>query len=109
MNLIGSLGFNVFQNIGLVGVLCIFLPKWFMGEELLFGDSFTLLAMIYYLFFSVNALTYQSITTLNYAYVVIYRLSEVFRMEEHQKSRVEYSIDGQPAIDINSAEYAWGF
>ena len=109
LNLIGSLGFNIYQNVGLIGVLCIFLPKWFMGEELLLGDSFTLLAMIYYLFFNVNSLTYYSMSTYNQASAVIYRLSEVFRMEEHERTRDENLIDGGTAINIKDAEYAWGF
>ena len=49
---------------GLLGVLVIFLPKWYMGEKLDLGDSFALLAMIYYLFFSVNGLTYYAMTTM---------------------------------------------
>ena len=49
----------------MIGVLCVFLPKWFMGEELDLGDSFTVLAIIYYLFFSVNSLAYYALTTLN--------------------------------------------
>ena len=71
-----------------------------MGEELLLGDSFTLLAMIYYLFFNVNSLTYYSMSTLNQASAVIYRLSEIFRMDEHKQTRVDHQVDGQPVIDI---------
>ena len=50
---------------GLIGILCIFLPKWYMGELLDLGDSFALLAMIYYLFFNINSMTYYSMTTMN--------------------------------------------
>ena len=46
-------------------MLCIFLPKWYMGEKLDLGDSFTIVALIYYLFFSVNSLTYYSMNTMN--------------------------------------------
>ena len=76
---------------------------------MLLGDSFTLLALIYYLFFNVNSLTYYSMSTLNQACAVIYRLSEIFRMEEHEKTRSDYLVDDEPAIDIKDAEYAWGF
>ena len=82
LNLIGSLSFNIFQNIGLIGVLCIFLPKWFMSEELSLSDSFTLLAMVYYLFFCVNSLTYSSISTMSQASAIVQKLSEVLRMDE---------------------------
>ncbi len=87
LNLIGSLGFSLFQNVGLLAILAIFLPKWYMGEKLDLGDSFALVAMIYYLFFSVNGLTYYSMQTMQQACAVIYRLSEVFRMEEHKRTR----------------------
>lgn len=36
-----------------------------MGEKLDLGDSFALLAMIYYLFFSVNSMTYYAMNTMN--------------------------------------------
>lgn len=78
-----GLGFSLFQNVGMIGVLCIFLPKWFEGEKLDLGDSFTVLAIIYYLFFNVNSMAYYALTTLNQASAVTNRLSEVFRMEEH--------------------------
>lgn len=97
LNLIGSLGFSLFQNVGLIGILAIFLPKWYMGEEIKLGDSFALLAMIYYLFFSVNSLTYYSMNTMNQALAVIYRLSEVFRMEEHKSERSN-PVAGQPLV-----------
>ena len=68
---------------GLVGIVCIFVPKWIMGERMSLGDSFMLLTMLYYLFFNVNSLTYHSMTTITQAKAVIYRLTEVFKMEEH--------------------------
>lgn len=36
-----------------------------MGEQMSLGDSFALLAMVYYLFFSVNSLSYYSFNTMN--------------------------------------------
>mgnify|MGYP001626686794 CR=1 FL=1 len=109
LNLIGSLGFSLFQNVGLLAILAIFLPKWYMGEKLDLGDSFALVAMIYYLFFSVNGLTYYSMQTMQQACAVIYRLSEVFRMEEHKRTREEKVVDGEPVIKLDKMEYAWGF
>lgn len=64
LNFVGSLGFSVFQNMGLIGALCIFLPMWFRGEQLKVGDSFTILAMLYYLFFNINSMTYYCMTTI---------------------------------------------
>ena len=53
-----------------------------MGDELLLADSFTLLALIFYLFFNINSLTYQAMSTMSQAYAVFYRLSQVLRMDE---------------------------
>lgn len=104
------MGFSVFQNVGLLAILGIFLPKWFMGEKLDIGDGFTLLAMLYYLFFSVNSMTYYSMNTINQALAVIYRLSEVFRMEEHKKSQSLGRAEGdEPAVKLVNAEYVWGY
>ena len=108
LNLIGSLGFSVFQNVGMLGILAIFLPKWYMGEKIDMGDGFVLLALLYYLFFSVNSLTYYALTTINQALAVTYRLSEVFRMEEQKLTRQPAEQD-KPAIQLEKMEYAWGF
>lgn len=39
----------------------------------------------------------------------MYRLSEVFRMEEHKKTREEKVVDGEPVVKLEKMEYAWGF
>ena len=57
-----------------------------------------MLALIYYLFFSVNSLAYYALTTLNQTGAVINRLSEVFRMEEFQSTRLDESDPDKPAI-----------
>ena len=109
LNIVGGLGFSLFQNVGMIGILCIFLPQWFLGQELNMGDSFTLLAIIYYLFFSVNSLAFYAMTTVNQASAVINRISEVFSMEEHLSSREDQIRPNEPAIEIRQGEYAWGF
>ena len=87
LNLFGSLGFSIFQNFGFIGALIVFTSKWYMGEMLQIGDSFTLLAIIYYMFFTVNSLTIYSINAYCQSLAIIYRLSEVLRMKEHQSAR----------------------
>ena len=63
--MIGSMGFSFFQNWGFIAILCICIPKWYNNEMLELGEMFTLLALNYYLFFSVNSLTYYSINTIS--------------------------------------------
>jgi len=31
-NMVGSLGYSLFQNMGLVTILCVFLPRWAQGK-----------------------------------------------------------------------------
>ena len=89
LNLIGSISFSIFQNVGMIGIICILLPKWFMSEALPISDSFTLLAMVYYLFFCVNSLTYSSISTMTQASAIIWKLSGILRMEEFKRNHGE--------------------
>lgn len=70
-NLIGSLGYTFFQNMGLIAVLCVFLPKWARGESISSATAFSLLAMIYYLFMSVTSLTLYAMTTVTQLMVLI--------------------------------------
>jgi hypothetical protein len=74
---------------GLIAVLCVFLPKWAKGESISSASAFSLLAMIYYLFMSVTSLTLYAMTTLTQLIVLISRLGEVFKMEEFKKERIE--------------------
>ena len=83
LNLVGSLGFSIFQNAGFIGVLIIFTSQWYIGEALELSDSFALLALIYYLFFNINSMTVYLMNSYCQSYECIHRLSEVFRMKEH--------------------------
>ena len=67
---------------GLVAVLIIFIPKWARGELISSAWAFSLLAMIFYLFFSITALVLFGMSTLVQLFVLFRRLGEVFQMEE---------------------------
>jgi hypothetical protein len=54
------------------------------GIKLDQSNSVSLLAMIYYIFVSVNAMTYYAMTTLQTFFAVVKRLSSVFEMEEYE-------------------------
>lgn len=81
-NILNNLSFSVFQNMGLVAVLCIFLPLWSRGEKLDLGDSFTLLALIYYLFFSVNSMTLFAFNNAIRFFTTIEKISKILCLEE---------------------------
>jgi hypothetical protein len=64
LNTIGSIGFTVFQNFGLVAVMLIFVPMWYQGLPITEDLSFSLLAMLYYTFSSINSFVFMAYTTL---------------------------------------------
>ena len=80
-----------------------------MGEKLDLGQSFALLALIYFLFFSVNAMTYYAMSTNSTAMGVTARLADIFKMEEHKSSRKEATKVSDIKIKIENAEFTWGF
>lgn len=107
-NLLSNLNFTVFQNIGLVAVLCIFLPLWFNGERIDLGDGFTLLALIYYLFFSVNSTTLFSFNNAARFLATVARTSEILSLEELAPKNNAEVDPGCPIVQIADGEYSWG-
>ena len=109
INITISLGFAFFQNMGLVAALCIFIPKWYMGEKIEMGESFSMLALVFFLFYSINSLTYYSMQTTLQFLGVLHRLSAVFGLEEHKRERVEDVEQGEACVRLTDASYTWGF
>ena len=66
--------------------LAIFIPKWAKGEKLDEGVTMSMMAMVYFIFVSVNSMTYYAMTTLQTFLGVIYRLSTVFELEEFDQT-----------------------
>ena len=48
---------------GLIVILVIYLPKWARGEVLNSANAFSLLAMIFYLFFGITSLALYAMST----------------------------------------------
>ena len=61
--IVASLGFSFFQNGGMVVLMIIFINQWKEGEKLDQGVSMSIMAMIYFIFISVNSMTYWAMTT----------------------------------------------
>ena len=61
--MLSSLGLSIFQNGGLVAIVAILIPKWYRGEELVESESMSIMAMVFFIFASVNFLTYVAMTT----------------------------------------------
>jgi len=60
---------------GLIAILAILMAEWNQGKELKNEVVISILAMIYYVFFSVNVLTYYALTHVANFAAVLYRLS----------------------------------
>jgi hypothetical protein len=56
--------------------------KWSRGDVLDMGVSMSLMAMIFYIFISVNSMTYMGLTVLQSFLSAVERMSSVFCMEE---------------------------
>ena len=82
LNIISSLGASVFQNMGLVAVFIILLSEWYQEKEIKNEIAVSMLSMIYFIFFSVNTLTYFALTNVMNFLAILLRLSSVFKMEE---------------------------
>jgi hypothetical protein len=67
--------------------MAILIPKWARGEKLDEGVSISLLAMVFYIFLSVNSFTYYGMTTLQQFFAIIARYSSVFEMGEFDFTR----------------------
>ena len=82
--MLSMLGLSVFQNGGLFVTLAIFIPKWKRGELLDESNSISVMAMVYYIFISINMITYWAMTNFQLFLAVIYRVSQIFIMSEYQ-------------------------
>ena len=71
--------------------------------------SVSVLAMFYYIFFSINMLTYLSLTNVQMFLAVVLRLSHVFEMEQHIQKRVANVDASEVGISFKQASFAWGF
>ena len=80
----------MFQNMGLVAILGILLSEWMMERPLKNDVSISILAMIYFVFFSINIMTYFALTNVQSFLAILFRLSQIMEMEEHKRKRVSH-------------------
>ena len=69
------------------------------------SKSFAILAMVYYLFMTVNQLTYLAVFQLSNFFAILNRISSVLRLEQYDKSCVkpDQANSKIPVTDRNSA------
>jgi ABC-type multidrug transport system fused ATPase/permease subunit len=81
-NFVGMTNYVVFMNVGLVAILAILLPKWYNGEYIDPAHAFSLLALIFFLFYDVTGMVLMCMGTTQQFLVLMTRLADVFCMEE---------------------------
>lgn len=107
--MIQSFGFAVFANGGLLACIAIFGMQWARGEELNMGESVSLLAMVFYIFLSINQMTYMAMVSLQTFMAIIYRISTIFEMEEYQFIRNDSVKKEDVTVSFEEASLTWGF
>jgi len=80
--LLRLVGTSFFQNGGLLVALAVLIPQWMRGEELKEGVSMAMMAMVFYIFMSVNMMTYVAMNAVGTFLATIERMSTVYSLEE---------------------------
>ena len=62
--MLGITNFVVFMNVGLVAILAVFLTKWYLAEYIDPALAFSLLTVIFYLFYDITGLVLYSMGTI---------------------------------------------
>ena len=83
INSLATIGFNLFQNLAVLSTFFIFYYQWSNGIEIEMAKSFAILAMVYYLFVTVNQLTYLAVFQLSNFLAILNRISSVLRLEQY--------------------------
>lgn len=77
----------MFQNGGLLVIVAIMVGLWMNEQKLDEAVSMSLLAMVFYIFLSVNMIFYYAMTTMTSFLAILRRVAQVFDLEEHSTSR----------------------
>mmetsp|Transcript_15627 Transcript_15627/g.23970 ORF Transcript_15627/g.23970 Transcript_15627/m.23970 type:complete len:91 (-) Transcript_15627:57-329(-) len=89
------MSFVLYQNLGLVVMLLIIIPKYNRGEYLEEGQTISLLTMVFFIFISVNSTVYYAMTTTQTFLAILTRLGGIFEMEEYPFKRQQAVESGQ--------------
>ena len=95
-----------------MGPLCFFtilMMDWRQGIELKNEVYVSILAVVLFLFMSVNMMTYFAVTNLQNFLAILERLSEVFEMEEFELIRITSTDEKDVCIKLKDASFAWGY
>jgi ATP-binding cassette subfamily C (CFTR/MRP) protein 4 len=97
------------MNMGLVVMLVVVGLKWLNNEPLEEEKLIPLMALVFYLFISVNTKAHNAIGTFQQLYVILERIGNVMGMEEKQRKKDPKSLNQTPTIQLQNASFSWGF
>ena len=103
------IGTSFFQNGGLIVAIAVLIPQWLRGEQLKEGVSMAMMAMVYYIFISVNMMTYVSMTAVGTFLATIERMSTVYSLGEYEDLRKIDVKHEDVRIQIEECDFSWGF
>lgn len=108
--MISSLGRTLFNNLSLIAIFFVFYRKWLNDESIDLQYSFSLLALVFFVFLIVNNLTFLAINNFFQFLAILERMSTVFGLEEFKSDRL-LTVDqnNEVKISINDADYTWGY
>ena len=76
------MGLNLFQNFAFLSAFLIFYYEWSQGNELEMASTVSTLALVFFLFVSVNQLAYSAIFQVANFMAILDRIGSVLRLEE---------------------------
>lgn len=107
--LIRLVGTSFFQNGGLLVAIAVLIPQWMRGELLKEGVSMAMMAMVYYIFISVNMMTYVAMNALATFLACIERMSTVYSLGEYNDQRKEEVEHKDSKVKLENCNFSWGF
>ena len=72
------------------------------------GKSLTIMAIIFYLFYYVNNLTYYSMMTTVQFLGILQRISIIMGLDEHKTTRQNKIEHNYVCVKLEKADYTWG-
>jgi hypothetical protein len=89
--------------------MIIFIKTWYQEIELDESVSISLMAMIFFLFYSVNTFVYMGLTTLQTFLGILERIGSVFQLDSYDFKR---EVDVKPEdviVKFDNVDVSWGF
>lgn len=92
------MGSSIYQNAGMLVIIVIIVGLWKTGRKLEEAITMSLLAMVFYLFTTINFMFYMGMTTLQGYMAVLDRVSQIFQMAEYHSDRQIQNVNGREVV-----------